>query len=64
MHKVMPVFLDQHNAMHVCKSLKAELAYPRTLDEYKDWKSKFLYLGSAYHGFIIIFLISIIRPDL
>ena len=39
-YKVMPVPLNQERAMHMCGILQAQLTYPKTLDEYKNWQSK------------------------
>ena len=40
-YKILPTQLDHENAMHACKILQAKLAYPKTLQEYKKWSSKF-----------------------
>ena len=37
--KLIPVLLDQNEAMLVCNILQAELAYPKTLDEFQKWQS-------------------------
>ena len=39
-YKIMPIWLDLKGAMHMCKVLQAQLAYPKTLDEYKKWQCK------------------------
>ena len=40
-YKLIPTKLDYENAMHACKILQAKLAYPKTLQEFKKWSSKF-----------------------
>ena len=49
-HKVIPVLLNQNEAMNACKILQAELAYPKTLDQFKKWQStlRFLINGHAH----------------
>lgn len=39
MYKTMPILLDQKGAMHMCKIMQAQLAYPKTLEGYKKWQS-------------------------
>ena len=41
-HKIIPYHHDQDNAMHVCKILKGELAYPKSLNEFQAWNCKLL----------------------
>ena len=41
-HKVMPIRLVQASAMQVCKTLKAQLSYPLTTEEYQNWPSKLI----------------------
>ena len=43
-HKVMPIRLVQASAMQVCKTLKAQLSYPLTTEEYQNWPSKLIFL--------------------
>ena len=40
-YKLVPTKLDYENAMHACKILQAKLAYPKTLQEFNKWSSKF-----------------------
>ena len=40
-HKVLPIFLDQHDSIHACQILGSQLAYPKSQEEYNLWHSKF-----------------------
>ena len=48
-HKLMPHLQDQDGAMKTCKVLNGQLAYPKTLDEYKSWNSKNLNVALSTH---------------
>ena len=39
-YKIMPYIYDRDNAMHVCKILNGEVAYPNSLNELKSWNGK------------------------
>ena len=39
-HKLIPHLQDQDGAMKTCKVLNGQLVSPKTLNEYKSWKSK------------------------
>ena len=36
--KIMPIMQNQNDAIHLCKILQAQLAYPKTLEDYDKWK--------------------------
>jgi hypothetical protein len=40
-YKVLPTLLPRDQVMKTCHILKAKLAYPKTLEDYKTWNSKF-----------------------
>ena len=40
-HKVLPILLDQHDAIHACQILGSQLAYPKSQEDYNLWHSKF-----------------------
>ena len=39
-YKLIPHLQDHDDAMKTCEVLNGQLAYPKTLDEYKSWNSK------------------------
>ena len=39
-YKLMPGLYDQKNAIHVCKILNGELAFPNSLNELQTWNGK------------------------
>ena len=40
MYKIMPDLNDQDDAIHICKILNGELAFPNSLNELQSWNSK------------------------
>ena len=41
-YKIIPYLYNQDNAIHVCKILDGELAFPKSLNELQTWNGKFL----------------------
>ena len=41
-YKIMPYLHDQDTALHVCKILNGELAFPNSLNEFQKWKGRLL----------------------
>ena len=41
-HQIVPVMLNQEKAIHACKILNAEMAYPNATDQFKEFQSKYL----------------------
>ena len=41
-HQIVPVMLNQEKAMHACKILNAEMAYPNASYQFKEFQSKYL----------------------
>ena len=39
-YKIMPEIHDHDNAMHICKILNGELAFPNSIDEFQSWNGK------------------------
>ena len=39
-YKIMPEIHDHDNAMHICKILNGELAFPNSIDEFQTWNGK------------------------
>ena len=42
--KIMPIMQNQNDAIHLCKILQAQLAYPKTLEDYNQWKGNYYFL--------------------
>ena len=42
--KIMPIMQNQNDAIHLCKILQAQLAYPKTLEDYNKWKGNQYFL--------------------
>ena len=41
-HQVMPLKVSSIEAIRVCENFKAELAYPKSNDEFIKWAGKFI----------------------
>ena len=36
-YKIYPMKTDSNDAIRICEGLKAELAYPKFIDEFQEW---------------------------